>query len=78
MPVYTVENVKGYGKHARVFDADGIEHFYVIECNTESGEVIQFARTKDDKGFEFEQGDCTDLLRIRKTHPAPLSVIFHD
>ena len=78
MPIYTVENVKGYGKYARVFDADGIELFYVVECNTESGEVIQLARTKDDRDFEFEQGDCTELLRVRKIHPAPLSVIFND
>lgn len=78
MPIYTVENVIGYGKRARVFDADGIEYFYVVECNTESGEVIQLARTKDDKDFVFEPGGCTDLLRIRKTHPAPLSVIFYD
>lgn len=59
-------------KPGRVFDANGEEIKFVIWMDTESGEVVQL---RNDGQVPLLNDDRSDVLRDRKTHPAPLTVV---
>mgnify|MGYP000241490494 CR=1 FL=1 len=58
---YTLANTIDIDKPQRVFDANGVEIDWVIECDTETGEVCKY---KGDLEFTPET----------RTYPAPLRV----
>jgi hypothetical protein len=59
-------------KPGRVFDANGEEIKFVIWMDTESGEVVQL---RNDGQVPLLNDVCSDVLRDRKTYPAPLTVV---
>lgn len=59
-------------KPGRVFDANGEEIKFVIWMDTESGEVVQL---RNDGQVPLLNHDRSDVLRDRKTYPAPLTVV---
>ena len=58
-------------KPAKVFDANGEEIKFVVWMDTESGEVVQL---RTDGEVPLLNDDRSDVLRDRKTYPAPLTV----
>ena len=59
-------------KPGRVFDANGEEIKFVIWMDTESGEVVQL---RNDGQVPLLNDGRSDVLRDRKTYPAPLTVV---
>ena len=65
--IYNSENTAGAGRPCRVYDADGSEIRYVIECDTKTGAVQRYAN----HGRQFTvdaaspRGDV--VMEIRKT-----------
>jgi len=59
----------GFARH-RVFDANGLEWRYVVECDTETGRVVCLKRDGD--SFVAEDGEV-----VREAHhtAAPLTLI---
>ena len=59
-------------KPGKVFDANGEEIKFVVWMDTESGEVVQL---RNDGRVPLLNNDRSDVLRDRKTYPAPLTVV---
>lgn len=64
--LYNIENTIGINKPVRVFDADGQEYEHAVECDTESGEIIQ---------QRFNPRFRIDPEYVTIYAPAPLTVI---
>jgi hypothetical protein len=60
-----------------VFDASGHELKYVVECDTDTGEVEHLVW--DDERQQFATNDAGDgVARSTTIYPAPLRVAFVD
>lgn len=66
--VATIEN----SAPCRVFDSNGLEWNYVVECDTETGRVVCLKRESDSFVIDYFKGEA-----VRETHytAAPLTLI---
>lgn len=69
--IYNVENTAAIGKPCTVYDANGVEVPWCVECNTETGEVTQFLC--DEKGPVIKDGE---IVLQKNVHPHPLELVF--
>lgn len=69
--IYDMENTYYAGNPVRVFDANGQEIRYCLECDTETGRVMQLS-INEDGTYEEHNGD---IVRVVKKYPAPLLVV---
>lgn len=70
---YTLENTINIGQPKRVFDANGLEWTHVLECDTETGEIIR--QKTDENGkivIDYEMGE---VVTERIITAAPLMVV---
>lgn len=70
--IYNLENTVEIGKPIIVYDANGMEIPFVIECNTETG-LVRHLKANSNGEFMIDH-EREEPMTCEVTYPAPLRV----